>query len=298
MNSAPQSKDPCSVQKLIWRRWGAIVIAMTAVWTLQAQNGDLADPTNAALEAAAMILSNAVAQLPDLMSTNEPGSNDGSQTDQGGAQASDSSDTNLLISTRGGGPNGPRESRRQWLLRQRAGLPGTNDGRQPAADRANGDTSAERRPSKPDYSAFKIIAERNVFDPNRVSHRPGIQARPRTIESFTLVGVMRYDKGSFAFFDGTSSDYRKALKEADSIAGFKLTTIDDNAVKLVAGTNRVDLRVGMQLRREEGADWAASAQAETYAAAPASTASTASGTAAGGSDNDVLERLRKKREQE
>ena len=30
----------------------------------------------------------------------------------------------------------------------------------------------------------------------------------------TLVGTMTYEKGTFAFFDGSSSEYRKALKRA------------------------------------------------------------------------------------
>jgi hypothetical protein len=184
------------------------------------------------------------------------------------------------------------------LLRQRAGAPGTNDGSQPGAARTNANSSAERRPTKPDYSAFKLITERNVFDPNRVPHRPGAQPRPRTVDSFSLVGVMSYDKGTFAFFDGSNSDFRKALKEADTIAGFKVASIDNNAVKLVAGTNQFNLRVGTQLRREEGGAWVPSNQTETYASTSSSTSSTASASGSSGADNDVLEKLRKKREQE
>jgi hypothetical protein len=292
MNLALHSQATGAVEKKAWRRWATVVVAMMAAWTLQAQNGDTNDSTNPALEAAAMILSNAVAQISDFSITNEPGSNDLNQA------ASDGSDTNLLTPTQGEVHSGPPESRRQWLLRQRAGLPGTNDGSQLAAARANSNGSAERRPIKPEYSAFKMITERNVFDPNREPHRPGIQARPRTIDSFSLVGVMSYEKGTFAFFDGSSSDFRKALKETDTIAGFKLASIGNNAVKLVTGTNQVELRVGMQLRREEGGDWVPSSQAESYASSSSAPATAASGTAAGGSDNDVLERLRKKREQE
>jgi hypothetical protein len=295
MNPAPLSKLAFLFEKQSWRRLAAIVLALVATGSVQAQNGDATDVTNAALEAAAMILSNAVAQLPDFVSTNEFGSNDLSQA----GQTSDSSDTNF-VPPAGGGPSGPPESRRSWLQRQRAGRPGTNDGGQPGvSSRSSNNTTSEYRPAKPDFSAFKIITERNVFDPNRVPHRPGFQPKPKTVESFALVGVMTYEKGTFAFFDGTSSDYRKALKAADTIAGFKLTNIEDNAVKLILGTNQVDLRVGMQLRREEAGDWVPSSQTDAYAAPAASaTASTQSPAGAGGGESDVLERLRKKREQE
>ena len=71
----------------------------------------------------------------------------------------------------------------------------------------------------------------------------------------TLVGTMTYEKGTFAFFDGTSSDYKKALKLTDTIAGYKVTTIAPNGVKLASGTNEVELSVGAQLRREEDGPW-------------------------------------------
>src|SRR5258708_26357979 len=80
-------------------------------------------------------------------------------------------------------------------------------------------------PSRRDYSAFRIIAERNIFNPNR-SGRSGRSAA-RAAEgrvatpSFALVGTMGYEQGRFAFFDGSSSEYRKALEPADSIAGYK-----------------------------------------------------------------------------
>ena len=53
----------------------------------------------------------------------------------------------------------------------------------------------------------------------------------------TLVGTMTYEKGTFAFFDGSSSEYRKALKRAGIIAGYKLTSIAANSVELASGTN-------------------------------------------------------------
>ena len=157
-----------------------------------------------------------------------------------------------------------------------------------------------------DYATFQLIVDRNIFDPNRFPRGPGTvrpASKPRSFDSLTLVGTMSYEKGTFAFFDGTSSDYKKALKLADSIAGYKVTNIAPNGVKLATGTNELELSVGAQLRREEDGPWQLSSQAASYAATPALTstngaAATGSDTASGGAESDILKRLMLKREKE
>jgi hypothetical protein len=165
------------------------------------------------------------------------------------------------------------------------------------------------------------------------------------VDSFGLVGTMSYEKGPFAFFDGTSSEYRKALKRDDGIAGFKVADIEPAYVKLASPSNEIELAVGMEMRREDKGEWHLAARAEppaasldrstatrpalpTRAASPAAapaapengepivfvdpetqpvikepvTETTASNaapaTATGGSEADILERLRIRREQE
>ena len=160
-----------------------------------------------------------------------------------------------------------------------------------------------------DYSAFKIIVDRNIFDPNRLPHRPGerpVRPTPRTVDSLTLVGTMSYERGAFAFFDGSSSEYKKALKLNDLIAGYKVTNIAPNGVALAAGTNELELHVGMQLRREEDGPWLLTSQSESAAptlapistnAVPA-TATTDSNAASGGADSDIIKKLMQRRQQE
>jgi hypothetical protein len=160
-----------------------------------------------------------------------------------------------------------------------------------------------------DYAAFKVVADRNIFDPNRFPHRPGevrVVSKPRSVDSLTLVGTMSYEKGTFAFFDGTSSEYKKALKLTDSIAGYKVTNIAPSGVKLASGTNELQLNVGAQLRREEDGPWLLSSQSTSYTATPASTSTNAaattttagSDTASGSTESDILKRLMQKREKE
>jgi len=132
----------------------------------------------------------------------------------------------------------------------------------PACFAAPGTTNA---PSGSDFSSFSLITTRNIFNPRRSArYTPARNENRRVsrVESFALVGTMSYGKGPFAFFDGNSSDYRKALKPDDSIAGYKITDIGPSSVKLKSSTNEVELVVGNQLSREEGGDWHPSARQE------------------------------------
>jgi hypothetical protein len=113
---------------------------------------------------------------------------------------------------------------------------------------------------RPDFSTFKLVLDRNIFDPRR-SPRYVRSTRTETRraakpEFVALVGIMDYDsKGPIAFFDGTSSQYQKVLKPADTIAGYKVTQIGPSYVKLAVGTNEFRLPLGMQLRRDGEGKW-------------------------------------------
>jgi hypothetical protein len=157
------------------------------------------------------------------------------------------------------------------------------------------------RTNQVDFSGFQVISERNIFNPNRTArHRHG--DRPRSeADAFSLVGTMSYTKGTFAFFDGTSSDYRKVVQNAGTIAGYKVTDITPNAVKLANGDKQLVMKVGTQMRREEKGSWQLAATSEL----PVETVENADAAAAepSASDssnegNDVLKRLMKQREQE
>jgi hypothetical protein len=188
---------------------------------------------------------------------------------------------------------------------QRGGSGSANDY---GGDRTQGNAlgGTNNGPASLDYSAFKVIVDRNIFDPTRYPHIPGapvVTSKPKSFDSLKLVGIISYEKGTFAFFDGTSSEYTKVLKLTDSIAGYKVTNIAPNAVKLVSGTNEVELSVGAQLRREENGPWLLASQPTSYAATPGSI-STSGASAAGadaassGADSDIIKRLMQKREKE
>ncbi len=167
-------------------------------------------------------------------------------------------------------------------------------------------------PSRRDYSAFRIIAERNIFNPNR-SGRSGRSAARAASEgrvatpSFALVGTMCYEQGRFAFFDGSSSEYRKALEPADSIAGYKIAAITPGHVKLESTNGPpVELAVGMQMKKQDeessksvGHSSASAGSLDPSLAADDKT-ETAEATEAdpAGPADEVLKKLMQKREQE
>jgi hypothetical protein len=157
------------------------------------------------------------------------------------------------------------------------------------------------RTGQADFSNFQVISERNIFNPTRTArHRGGGRAQP-VADAFSLVGTMKYAKGSFAFFDGTTSEYRKALPNAGTIAGYKVTDITPTSVKLTAGDKQLTMKIGTQMRREARGAWQLVASSE-LPAATTETVDSASAEPAGDDSsaegNDVLKRLMQRREQE
>jgi hypothetical protein len=143
--------------------------------------------------------------------------------------------------------NGPRGAARRFSGRQSRQDRFARERQRSRSSRANpgaGTASGANGPASLDFSAFKVIAELNIFDPNRVPSGPRPVQAP-TAEYFGLCGTMRYDKGTLAFFSGSSDKYNKVLKVSDSIAGYKLIHIDPGSmndpgsVKLACTTTNV-----------------------------------------------------------
>jgi len=169
-----------------------------------------------------------------------------------------------------------------------------------SAQETNSPARLDNKPRQLDYSSFRIIAERNIFAARRSGRtgRPSVGSQ-RQAETFTLVGTLDSDRGPVAFFDGTSSEYRKALKAEGTIAGFKIMDIALKGVKLAVGSNTVELRVGMQVRRQDDGEWRPAAYGEVYTGPDGGASSGSAHSSGAGRDaSDVLKRLMQQREQE
>jgi hypothetical protein len=132
--------------------------------------------------------------------------------------------------------------------------------------------SAKTSAQPTDFSAFRIISDGNIFNPDRRGRTPS-NYRPRTTRSvrrpgFSLTGMMSYNEGEtpgiYAFFDGTSSDYRKVLTHDGMIAVFKIVAIGKDSVTLLRDTNQTVMKIGMQMRDEGGGHWVLTSEPASY----------------------------------
>jgi len=251
--------------------------------------------------------SNGVANAESAATEVQADTEDASQTNQV-AGTENSSDTNAPGADGLQKPGRPgsrgdydgRQAKKRRFDRQSAERGASSAG----ADAATG-PGTNNSPAKLDYNSFRLIVSRNIFNPNRVKNQPGIKTpTPKRTEYVSLVGIMSYQDGDYAFFSGNSSRFEKTAQVDESIADYKVAAINSisNTVRLVSGTNQLEMRLGMSLSREEDGEWSLSRQPATYTAPSSSTSSSDSPASTGGAasadDNDVIKRMMQRREQQ
>lgn len=146
------------------------------------------------------------------------------------------------------------------------------------------------------FARFRIITERNVFDASRSSRERrerNENRRPAPAETFTLVGILRDGEKAYAFFDGSTSQFRKVLERGQEIAGHTVADITADRVRLEINSESLELRVGTQMRRREDR-WELVRSSAAEASSGASTAASGSD----GEEDDVVKRLMRQREEE
>lgn len=152
------------------------------------------------------------------------------------------------------------------------------------------------------YDSFSVIWQKNIFDPNRRGIRPPTPSgQHRTVNAFALVGTMSYSKGKFAFFDGTSSDYKKVLEPGATIAGYTVKDITPKNVMLAANGKELEMNVGSQMRKEGQNNWELSTQNNSPIATDQKTDAPPDLTLPAGANpamSEVLKRLMEQRQQE
>jgi hypothetical protein len=122
--------------------------------------------------------------------------------------------------------------------------------------------AAESQPARdvPKFEAFKILLERNIFDPQRRPAERGAPVRQATVttpttERIALVGVLIDSGQATAFFDGTTSGGKVAIRVGGEIAGARLTQVSTDRVRLEKKGRTMDLPMAGQLSRGEKGDW-------------------------------------------
>lgn len=156
-----------------------------------------------------------------------------------------------------------------------------------------------------DFSSFQTIVDHNIFNPDRRGRINYSNSESHAVPTFSLAGTMSYRKGMFAFFNGTSDEYRKALQQGGTIAGYTVGKITFDSVQLQSSGKTIEMKVGAAMRRE-GDEWELRGPGEwgemtASGSAPAgatSSETTATNLPSSGEQNDVLKRLMQQREQE
>jgi hypothetical protein len=166
-------------------------------------------------------------------------------------------------------------------------------------------SGAEQTNKFPSRDSFSIIQRNNIFNPNR---RPEIvyTNRPsRTrVPAFALVGTQSYEKGKFAFFNGSDSQYQKVLEPGGIIAGYTVKDVTLTNVTLTANGKDFAMPVGAQMRNTGQNKWQLSGQiieeptTEETNGETAATEPTAAPTGASPAMNDVLKQMMERRQQE
>jgi hypothetical protein len=162
---------------------------------------------------------------------------------------------------------------------------------------------------KRDFESFKIIAQRNIFDPTRTGRRAfGSRGPQRRVERVSLVGTSIDNGDAVAIFTGNGVPERP-FKTGETVKDFKIVQITLDSVRLTGVTNTnmfvMDYDSRRSLRREENGPWQGSSDlsdpvpiASGNADDPAPSASASAPPAGGGGESDIIKRLRMKREQE
>jgi hypothetical protein len=132
-----------------------------------------------------------------------------------------------------------------------------------------------------------------------------VSRRDNGAPTFSLAGTMSYRKGMFAFFNGTSSDYQKALQEGGTIAGYTVAKITFDSVQLQAAGKEIEMKVGSAMRQEGGSwelaqpgEWTPASETDTGNENQNTNETPALTLPASGATSDVLKRLMERRQQE
>lgn len=155
----------------------------------------------------------------------------------------------------------------------------------------------ENTSSRPNFSEFQIILERNIFDPGRTpGYRNTDRQRERQpeIERLFLKGALIHTGEALAFFEGTKEEYNAVKKSGESIGGFKIKGIHIERIILEREGKEIEILVGSGLMKTESGEWelsnTAGSSEQTIPAVQSAPSQQGNTT---GDDNDMSDIMRK-----
>jgi len=177
------------------------------------------------------------------------------------------------------------------------------DAKAPAANAAATPVPASAKPvptvAKGSFDSFRLIGDRNIFDPNRRNRSARSAANEPaapTGDTIALVGTMDYDQGTYAFFDSSDARYRQVLPAGGKLAEFVVKHVGARSVDLTRDGKVTSLQITQQLHRPDGGEWTVTG------ASPAPTLSSATegdaAPAVPADASDILKRLMEQRQKQ
>jgi hypothetical protein len=177
------------------------------------------------------------------------------------------------------------------------------DAKAPAANAAATPVPASAKPvptvAKGSFDSFRLIGDRNIFDPNRRNRSARSAANEPaapTGDTIALVGTMDYDQGTYAFFDSSDARYRQVLPAGGKLAEFVVKHVGARSVDLTRDGKVTSLQITQQLHRPDGGEWTVTG------ASPAPTLSSATegdaAPAVPADASDTLKRLMEQRQKQ
>jgi hypothetical protein len=160
-------------------------------------------------------------------------------------------------------------------------------------------------PSTTEKDPFRLIARNNIFNQSRRFNDSDSRPRARTpvVQTLTAHGTGHDHGVGSANFEGTGVDASKFYDVGSSVGPFKLANVAGETVTLTDASNTFVLPAdgSASLRREDDGPWRRSSYAAAVPAPETNTNATASNSAAsaaGSAADDIIARLKKRREQE
>jgi hypothetical protein len=155
----------------------------------------------------------------------------------------------------------------------------------------------------PGFQSYRIVVDRNIFDPDRRASRPERRSTPTEPlsqpEELAVTGVLIHDGAAVAFFEGTTPEYSVDLKEGGTIVGYTVVEIRTDRLRISKNGREVELPVGSGLSRQHEGEWELASAPSFLDRRELSSSEKSNETKSrDSSSTDLLERLRRRRERE
>ncbi len=148
------------------------------------------------------------------------------------------------------------------------------------------------------FADYEIVAQRNIFDPNRSGSRSSRNSGGNlgpVADQVQLVGTWLTNRQVVAFTEGNKPEYTRTPALGASFEGWRFTEITTGHVVLVKGANKIVWQVGQRLERNGKGEWqlAGTSESPMQPAASAPTAPPSESDA-----KDILQQMRERRQRE